>query len=630
MPAQPHPVRTAGFLSRRRRRRTVAAFLLVLAAAPASTLGETIRAHGIALHGDLKYPSDFTHFDHVNPDAPRGGSVTLMGHGTFDSLNPYILKGRSPFNSPGLYAYGITELNETLLVGTGSYSSSGDEAQSAYGLIAESLEYPPDRSWVIFNLRPEAHFHDGTPITADDVVFSYNVLLEHGHPRFRNIYRNVAAVEKLGRLQVKFTFSGEDNRMMPLRAGELPVMSKRHWEGRDFSRASLEPPLLSGPYRVSAVKPGHSVTFERVRDFWGRDLPVYRGRYNFDRVHVDFYRDLTVALEAFKSGAYDVHLEYISRNWKSAYDHPAVRDGRIVKEEIPHQVAQGSQAFFFNTRREKFKDRRVREALGYLFDYEWTNRNIFSDAYTRSQTYFPNSELAARGLPSAGELAILAPYREQLPEELFTREFKLPVTDGSGQIRKNQRAALRLLRAAGWELTDGRMVHTVSGRPFEIEMLIYQASTARVVQPWRKNLERVGIRMDIRTVDTTQFKQRLDNFDFDITIYSLPQSLSPGYEQREYFHSSTADIKGQRNLVGVRHPVVDRLVDLVISAPDRPSLVTRVRALDRVLLWEHYSIPHWHIGYHRIAYWNRFERPAVQPKYNLGFENWWLKDTERK
>ncbi len=601
-----------------------------LALLPASPVfaDDVIRAHGIALHGDLKYPPDFTHFDYVNPNAPKGGSVILMGHGSFDSLNPYTLKGSAPFNSPGLYAYGFTELNETLMVGAGSYLGSGDEAQSSYGLIAETLEYPADRSWVIFNLRPEARFHDGSPITADDVVFSYDILMREGHPRYQNIYRDVATVEKLSPHRVRFSFDGEDNRMMPLRAGDLPVLSKRWWSGRKFDTASVEPPLLSGPYRVTDVKSGQHFVMERVADYWGRDLPVSRGRHNFDRVRVDFYKNLTVALEAFKAGAYDIHLEYISKNWKSAYDHPAVRDGRIIKAEIPNRIAQGSQAFFFNMRRPPFQDRRTREALSILFDFEWTNRNIFSDAYTRAETYYPNSEMAASGKPSAAERALLEPFRDQLPAELFTKAFQLSRTDGSGNIRPQLRSALRLLREAGWKNVKGKLVNAETGEPFRFEVLIYQQSTARLIQPWTRNLERAGIETVIRSVDTTQFKRRLDQFDFDVTVYVLPQTLSPGAEQREYFHSAMANVTGGRNLPGIRNPVVDHLVDLVIQAPDRESLITRTRALDRVLLWEHYSIPHWYIGYHRVAYWDKFGRPETQPPYRLGFENWWSKNAQ--
>lgn len=602
--------------------------LLCLLCAPAAHAEKITRAHGIALHGDLKYPPGFTHFDYVNPDAPKGGSVILMGHGSFDSLNPYTLKGSAPFNSPGLYAYGITELNETLLVGSGSYLTSGDEAQSAYGLIAETVEYPEDRSWTIFHLRPEARFHDGSPITADDVIFSYETLMKDGHPRYQNIYRDIDKVEKLGPRKVRFTFKGEDHRMMPLRAGELPVLSKAWWSGRKFDSASVDPPLLSGPYRVTDVKSGQYFVLERVKDYWGRDLAVNRGRHNFDRVRYDFYKNLTVALEAFKAGAYDVHLEYISKNWNSAYDHPAVRDGRIIKAELPNRIAQGSQAFYFNLRRAQFADRRVREALGMLFDFEWTNRNIFNDAYKRAQTYYPNTELGARGKPSAEEIALLKPYEKQLPDGVLTQPFRLPRTDGTGNIRPQLRQALRLLQAAGWKNQDGKLIHAETGQPMRFEVLIYQQSTARLIHPWVRNLGKAGIEATIRSVDTTQFKRRIDQFDFDITIYVLPQSLSPGAEQREYFHSSMADVVGGRNLPGIRNPVVDAMVDLIMKAPDRQSLVTRARALDRVLLWEHYSIPHWYIDYHRVAYWNKFGMPKNKPPYRLGLENWWIKDAE--
>lgn len=608
---------------RRRLRQAVAAILLVALGGLAGAAPGTTVAHGYAAFGDLKYPAGFRHFGWVNPDAPKGGSVRLMGHDTFDSLNPYTLKNTSPVNTPGLFVYGISELNETLLAGTGDYAPSGDEPASAYGLIAGKVEYPKDLSWIIFHLRPEARFHDGHPITAEDVVFSFRALTTQGHPRYRDIYKDVVACEALDEHRVRFRFRHAGDRMLPLRAGELPVLPRHWWEKRDFGKALTEPPLLSGPYRVSRVDLGRSITFERVRDWWGRDLPVNRGRYNFDTVRVDFYRDITVALEAFKGDQYDVHLEYVARNWAGAYDIPAVRDGRIVKAEVPHRIPAGAQGFYFNTRREIFRDRRVREALTWLYDFEWANKNLFNSAYVRSESWFPNSPFAATGLPSAEEARLLSPWREKIPAEIFRQPFALPRTAGDGNMRENLRRATALFAQAGWVTRDGVLVNEKTGAPFRFEILISQPSTARVANAWLETLKRAGIDASVRMMDATAYKVRTDAFDYDMSVFVLSPSLTPGQELREYFHSANADMPGGRNYAGVRNPAVDALVDAALAATTREQLTTRVRALDRVLRGEYYSIPHWYIRHHRLARWNRFGRPRVTPDYILGFQDWW-------
>ena len=585
---------------------------------------EITRSHGIALYGDLKYPVNFTHFDYVNPDAPKGGDVRLMSTGSFDTLNPYTLKGISPANTPGFFHFGISEQNETLLVGSGEYARSGDEPQSAYGLIAEFVEYPEDRSWVIFHINPKARFHNGEPITSDDVLFSFNLLMEQGHPRFQNQYKDVYKVEKLSELQVRFSFSAQDNRSMPLRAGELPILSKTYWQDREFTKNGMNAPLGSGPYRVAKVDAGRMIRFERVKDYWGKDLPVNRGRYNFDSVSYDFYRDLTVAFQAFKAHEYDAHYEYISSNWKSGYDFPAYNNGKVKQLEIRHQIPANVQAFFFNTRREIFADSRVRQALGLMFDFEWLNRSLFAGAYTRTQSYFDNTELASSGIPSGAELALLEPYREQLPAALFTEPFTLSKTKGNGNLRQQQRAALKLLAETGWNIQGGKLIHQKTGQRFSFTMLSDQPSFAKVLLPYKKNLERIGIEMVIRTVDRSQYKRQLDEFDFDMTVFVLGQSSSPAHELREYFHSSLADTNGNRNYAGIKNPVVDALVDQVIASRSRAQLVERSHALDRVLLWNHYVIPQYHINYHRLAIWDRFGTPKTTPDYILGFENWWI------
>lgn len=596
--------------------------LLLLTALPVRS--EITIAHAIALHGEPKYPTGFEHFDYVNPQAPKGGIVRLMASGTFDTFNPYTLKGISPFMSPGFSRWGVFELNEPLMVGTGQYATSGDEAQTAYGLIAQSIEYPEDRSWAIFNLRPEARFHDGSPITADDVIFSFNTLIKHGHPRYAQNYQDVEKAEKLAIRRVKFTFKGTDTRAMPLRVGELPVLSKAFWQGRNFEKSLLEPPLGSGPYKLVDFEIGRTVVFERVKDYWGKSLAVNQGRYNFDRVSFDYYRDLHVAFEAFKSAEFDVYVEHISSNWATGYDFPALNDGKVIKLEIKHDIPTGYQAFFFNTRRDIFNDIRVREAIGLMFDYEWLNRSIFSNAYTRNHSYFPNTELASRNEPSPEELTLLTPYREQLPAALFNGAYQPPVTDGKGTLRSQQRKALKLLKEAGWQIRNNQMVNQKTGQALVFEVLFDQPSFAKVLLPFKRNLQRIGIDMQLRSVDRAQFKNRLTSFDFDMIVEVLVHGLSPSYELKLYFHSAQVNTPGALNYSGVNHPVVDKLVENIISAPSRDQLLHSIRALDRVLLWNHYTIPQYHLDYHRVAYWNKFGRPEVSPPYAFNFRDWWI------
>jgi microcin C transport system substrate-binding protein len=587
----------------------LAAAVLLLSTAPPGAAQEVYVGHGVAMHGDLKYGPGFTHFDYVNPDAPKGGKVRLQANGSFDSLNPFILKGRP--------AVGIGRLFETLMTG------SRDEAFSQYGLLAETVEIPEDRSWVAFTLRPEARWHDGAPITVADVIFSLETIKTKGHPFYRAYYGDVVAAEKVGERKVKFSFADGVNRELPLIIGELPIISKAYYTANDFEKTSLEAPLGSGPYRVESVDPGRSITYARVEDYWGAEVPARRGQDNFDIVRYDYYRDPTVAMEAFKAHEYDFRRENASKVWATAYQGPAFDDGLIVKEEIGHSMPTGMQGFVFNTRRAKFADRRLRQALGYAFDFEWTNKNLFSGAYSRTTSYFSNSELAASGLPGPAELALLEPFRDQLPPEVFSEVFAPPETDGSGNARRNLRTAFKLLDEAGWTVEDTKLVGP-GGEPLEIEFLIVSPLFERVIAPFIKNLEKLGVTTKIRLVDSAQYQQRLDQFDFDVVVLSVGQSLSPGNEQNNYWTTTAADTPGSRNFAGIKDPVVDALVETLIAAADRDSLITAARALDRVLLWGHYVIPHWHIRYFRVAYWNKFVRPAVTPKYGLGFDGWWI------
>ncbi|HEV8441694.1 MAG TPA: extracellular solute-binding protein [Methylomirabilota bacterium] len=567
-------------------------------------------SHGLSIYGDLKYGPGFRHFEYVNPEAPKGGDVRLSAIGTFDNLNPFILKG--------LPAAGIGQLFETLTI------ASSDEASTEYGLIAEGIEVPPDRSWVTFTLRPEARFHDGSPITADDVVWTFQALKSKGHPVYRSYYAQVAKVEALGPRKVKFSFGAGENRELPVIVGQLPVLSKTYWSKRDFEKTTLEAPLGSGPYRVESVDPGRSITYRRVKDYWGAKLPVRVGLQNFDTIRYDYYRDGTVALEAFKAGQYDFRQENSAKNWATGYNTPALAHGLFKKEEIKNQVPTGMQGYVFNTRRPIFQDRRVRQALGAAFDFEWTNKNLFYGAYQRTKSYYSNSELASSGLPGPEELHVLEPLRAQLPSDLFVKPYEPPRTDGSGDIRGNLREALALLKEAGWTVQGQKLVHARGGESMQFEILLDDPAFERITLPFVKNLERLGVTARVRTVDTAQYQNRIDNFDFDMTVVLWGQSLSPGNEQTDFWASERAAVPGSRNMAGIRDPAVDKLVALLISAPDRESLIARTRALDRALLWGFYVIPHFHLQSFRVAYWDKFGRPRVAPKYTLGFESWWV------
>ena len=585
--------------------------LLLLLAVPAARAADTAGpAHGIAMHGDLKYGPGFTHFDCVNPDAPKGGELRLYALGTFDSFNPFIIKGNPDDGSGRIY--------DTLL------TSSADEPFSEYGLLAESVETPPDRSWVTFRLRKEARWHDGQPVTADDVLWSYETLRSKGQPFYRAYYANVDKAEKLDERTVKFTFKPGENRELPLIMGQLTVLPKHYWASREFDATTLDPPLGSGPYRIGTFEAGRWSSYERVPDYWGKDLAVNRGRHNFDRVRYDYYQNMTVAQEALKAGAYDLRVEASSKDWATAYDAPAVRDGRLVKGEFPHARPAGMQGYAFNMRRPLFQDRRVRQAIGYALDFEWANRALFYGQYTRSRSYFGNSELAANGIPQGAELAVLEPLRDKLPPEVFAQEYQPPVTDGSGNMRENLRQAYDLLKAAGWTVDPKtKKLVNAQGQPFEFEILLIDPAYERITLPFAKNLERLGVTARVRTVDTAQYKKRVDDFDFDMVIWAWPQTLSPGNEQRSYWSSAYADQPGNPNVVGLKDPVIDALVEQVIAAPDRANLVARVHALDRALQWGFYVVPNWYIGYDRIAYWDKFGRPEVIPAQGVQLDAWW-------
>ena len=590
--------------------RQLAAGLAGLVSLLVATIGLGAPVHGIALYGQPKYGPDFPHFDYVNPDAPKGGEARFAAIGGFDTFNPFNIKGEA--------AAGIGQLFETLLM------SSADEPFSEYGLIAESVDVPEDRGSVTFTIRPQAKFHDGSPITADDVLFSFETLKAKGSPFFRLYYTNVAKAEKLGERQVKFTFAPGENRELPLIMGQMPVLSKKYWENRDFAATTLDVPVGSGPYRVERFEAGRFIVYQRDQNYWGKDLPVNRGLHNIERLRYDYYRDVVVALEAFKAGAYDLRVENSAKQWATGYDFPALSKGLVKKETFARQLPAGMQGFAFNLRRPLFQDPRVRQALGYAFDFEWSNRNLFYNQYTRTRSYFDNSELAAQGLPSPEELALLEPLRKELPPEVFTTAYAPPVANDDAQLRANLQKALQLLQDAGWTFRDRKLVNAKTGEPFRFELLIAEPTWERIGLPFARNLERLGIEMNVRSVDSAQYENRLRDFDFDVVVNVWGQSLSPGNEQREFWSSAAADQPGSRNLVGLKNPAVDKLVNQLIAAPDRPSLVTRVRALDRVLQWNFLVIPHWHIPYDRIAFWDKFGYPPVTPLQGVQLDAWWV------
>ncbi len=681
-------------------------------------LAQAAPKHALTLYDEPpKYPANFQHFDFVNPDAPKGGTLRQAGFGSFDSLNSYISKGTAdPY---------VGLIYDTLTL------HSMDEPFTEYGLLAGKIEKAADNTWVRFYLRPEARFHDGQPVTAEDVKFTFETWISKGEPMYRGYYADVERVEVESPSKVRFVFKHAGNRELPLILGQLPVLPKHWWteldesdapqqpqlgddnivdiveapdkasitlrihedarlangkklnaellqlnlqkaadspneafkslaaitgyssenkqslrievkkghseqllpaleqlrvlpSKRDFSKSSLEIPLGSGPYKVAEVKAGRSIRYERVKDWWGQDLPVNRGFYNFDDIVIDYYRDNTVALEALKAGQFDYWEERSAKNWTTAYDTPAVAEGRLIKEEIQNYNPAGMQGFIFNTRRPLFQDRRVREALGLLFDFEWANRQLFNGSYTRTRSYFDNSELASSGLPSADELKILEPLRDKIPPQVFTDEYQVPVTDGSGIIRDQQRRAYQLLQEAGWRIDEDQMLDA-EGKPVSFEFLLVQAEFERVLLPFKRNLADLGIELVIRRVDVSQYINRRRSWDYDMIVGGFGQSNSPGNEQREYWHSSSADKPGSSNLIGLKDPAIDLLVEGLINADSRQKLITHTRALDRVLLWGHYVVPNWHIKTWRVAYWNRLEHPKTTPRFSIGLYTWWAR-----
>ncbi|WP_027359555.1 extracellular solute-binding protein [Desulforegula conservatrix] len=574
---------------------------------------ETHTTHALSLGNPPKYPSDFKHFDYVNPDAPKAGHYRAEANGTFDSFNPFIIKGAA--------AAGVDLLFDTLT------ESADDEVFARYGLIAEKMEMPSDKSWIIFHINPKARFSDGTQITAEDVEFTFKLLVSKGAPMYKQYYRDVVKAETLDEKRIKFSFKDGKNPELPLILGQLTVLPKHFWESRDFSKGGLEIPVGSGPYLIDKFIPGKSVTYKRNPEYWAKDHPACKGRYNFEKISYEYFRDDTVSLEAFKAGKYDFITESSAKNWATQYTGKFFDNGVIKKELIPHEMPQGMQGFVFNTRRDFFSDRKVREALTQALDFEWSNKALFYGQYKRSSSYFSNSELASSGLPSEEELKLLSPFRDELPDDLFSKPFKLPVSGDRDKLRENLKKADKLLNEAGFIVKDMKRINKETDQPFRFEILIHQKNFERVCLPFKRNLERLGIKVSIRLVDTAQYINRVNSFDFDMIVGGIGQSLSPGNEQLEFWHSSAADSPGSRNMAGIKNPAVDSIVEKLITAKDRKTLITTCQALDRVLLWNYYMIPQWHLPAIRVAYVDKFERKEPLPKYNsVSIMNWWINE----
>jgi len=598
--------------------------LLLLFASPVQA--QVTRSHALTILGTPALPADFPNFPYVNTAAPKGGEAVFAMVGSFDGFNPYILRGNAAIGTGASWQPGVGGTSagsagghvwESLLVG------SADEVATGYGHLAETIELPADRMWVAFELRPEARFADGTPVTAADVAWTFRTLMEKGRPSVRVAYADVQDAVAESERRVVFHFKSNQNRELPLSVGGLPVLSEKWWSTRDFTKPLTEPPLGSGPYRVEKFELGRSVTYVRDPNWWARDRPTGLGFHNFDRVRIEYFRDPTIAMQAFKAGQIDYRQENISKEWATGYDFPAVRDGLVRRDEIEHRLPIGIQGFIMNTRRPIFADPRVREAIGQVFDFEWMNKNLFFSSYVRSHSYFGNTAQEAKDLPDAAEQALLAPYREKLPPDLFTEPFRVPVTDASGNNREGLRRALALLKDAGWTIRDRKLVDS-AGKPMAFTILLQDPTLERVALPYQQWLQRLGIEVGIRTVDNAQYERLTDEFDFDMTTIIYPGSDLPGNELRDYFSCIGAKTPGGGNLAGVCDPAIDSLIEQAVAAQDRGTLATAGRALDRVLLRGWYMVPNWHNEKFNVATWNRFGRPTQPVRDGFVMDSWWI------
>jgi microcin C transport system substrate-binding protein len=572
--------------------------------------------------GTPKYAADYKNFDYVNPNAPKGGTLKLSSLGSFDSLNPFIIKGTP---AAGLLYLGQSFLYDSLM------EQSYDEPFSMYCLLCSTVELAPDKTWMAFNLRPEAKWQDGQPITADDVVWSFHTFMNKGAPFFKAYYGDVTDVKAESPSRVKFTFKNGENSELPLIVGQITILPKHFWTapGKNFEVTSFDPPLGSGPYKIGQINPGRSIEYIRDPNYWGKDLPVNKGRYNFDRIQYDYYRDGDVALEAFLAGNYDVREENVAKLWATSYNTPQIKNGQIIKAEIPHHRPQGIQGFIYNIRRPIFQDIKVREALAYAFDFEWSNKQFAYGSYKRAHSYFSNSDLGASGLPSGKELEILNKFKGKIPDRIFTEEYNPPKTDGSGNNRDNLKKAAQLLDEAGYKPgPDG--IRAKNGVKLEFEIIDANQQFERWVLPFVQNLKRIGVKASYRMIDPAQYQNRMNGFDYDMTIMSIPESDSPGNEQRDFWNSAKADIQGSRNYMGIKDPVIDALVEDLIKAQTREDLEAYCHALDRVLQWNFYLIPHWYLDHWRLAWSNKLEKPEHLSGLTPGIsDTWWAKESKK-
>jgi microcin C transport system substrate-binding protein len=604
-----------------------AAAIPAAAQTPAPTpVQPTTRSHAITILGTPALPPDFPHFPYVNPDAPKGGEVVFGDTGSFDGFNPYILRGNAGLGLGSQWQRGVGgqaagsaggHIWESLLTG------SADEPDTGYGHLAQTIEIPADRMWIAFEIRPEARFADGTPVTAEDVVWTFNTLLEKGRPSIAVQLADIKDAVAESPARVVFHFKNNTNRELPLMVGGLPVLPKKWWATRDFTKPLTEPPMGSGPYIIKSFELGRTITYVRDPNWWARDRPTGRGQFNFDTVRIEYFRDSTVLFEAFKAGQIDWRQENISKQWATAYDFPAVASGLVQKLPIPNKLPIGIQGWIFNTRRKIFQDPRVREALGQVFDFEYLNNTLFFNAYTRTDSFFGNTPGQSTGLPDAAELKLLEPFRDSLPPAIFTEPYVLPKTDGSGNNREGLRRALTLLKDAGWTVKDRKLVDA-NGQQMTFSILLYDPGMERVALPYQQWLQRLGIEVTVRTVDTAQFERLTDAFDFDMSDIIYPGGELPGNELRDYFACIGGKTEGGGNLAGICHPAVDSLVQTIIDAHDRDTLFTALRALDRILLRGWTMIPQWHSSVFNIAAWNRFGRPTQPIRTGFVMDNWWI------
>jgi peptide/nickel transport system substrate-binding protein len=594
------------------------ALALSLASGVAAGSDAGPETHGLSMHGAPALPADFAHMPYANPDAPKGGRLTWGMLGTFDSLNPFIVKGSVAFQQIRSYNFEQGYVVESLM------ARGDDEPFTLYGLLAKSVETDESRSYVTFHLDPRARFSDGQPVLADDVVFTWALLRDHGRPNHRQYYSKVAKVEVPDPLTVRFDLSGANDRELPLILGLMPVLPRHATNVATFEQTSLAPLIGSGPYRVTAVSPGTRLTLTRNPDYWGRDLPINRGLWNFDEIRVDFYRESNNLFEAFKRGLYDFNVETEPLRWHDAYDFPAARNGEVKRDTIRPALPRPSEYLVFNTRRPVFSDIRVRQALTLLFDYEWINRNYFFGLYSRSAGYFPGSELSAYTRPAdAGERKLLEPFASHVPADILDGSYRLPVTDGSGRDRATLRQALSLLSEAGYELDGSALRQRATGAPLTFEILTSTRDQERIALAYARDLKRAGIEILVRSVDPVQFDQRRLGYDFDMIQNRWDQSLSPGNEQSFYFGSEAADIPGTRNYMGAKDPAIDAMIAALLGARDRAAFVSAVRALDRALMSGFYAIPVFSAGEQWIARWNRIEMPEVTASTGYLPETWW-------